>query len=306
MPLAAGLPKDERPTIVTVGTFDGVHLGHWQVLTEIGERARDRDGRSVLVTFHPHPLRVVRPEDAPRLLTTPDEKKEILAESGVDYAVFLAFTPALREYSPRRFVEEVLVDSIGMDELVIGYDHGFGRGRSGDVETLRSVAQDLDFSVDVVKAVGGGERTISSSGIRQALSQGRIEEANRWLGRPYSLRGVVVRGEGRGRALGFPTANLHVQDLEKLVPPAGIYAVHGVLRAGRFMGALHIGPRPTFPGSPPSVELFLIDFEGDIYGEGVRVDFQSYLRGVEPFGSVQDLVDQMGRDVAQVRSVLAG
>lgn len=299
-----GLPLDGRPTIVTVGTFDGVHVGHWEVLREIASRARAVGGRGVLVTFDPHPLRIVRPADAPLLLTTPDEKKEILAESGLDYAVFLRFTPALRELSPREFVEDVLLAKLGMVELVIGYDHGFGRGRSGDVDTLREIGAELGFVLDVVDAVQVGAERVSSSSIRDAVGRGRVEEARRWLGRPYALRGAVVRGEGRGRTLGFPTANLHVRSADKLVPPAGIYAVWVVLRGGRHMGALHIGPRPAFPGSPPTIEAHLLDFRGDLYGEVVRVDFVQRLRNVEPFGSVPDLVAQIERDVAQCRRIL--
>ncbi len=252
--LPPGIPRD-RGTVVTVGTFDGVHRGHWAVLQEIRRRAGATGRRSVLVTFHPHPLRIVRPEHAPPLLTTPVEKKEILAESGLDYAVFLSFTPVLSRYEPRRFVEEILVGRIGVSELVIGYDHGFGRGRSGDADTLRTIGQEMGFDVDVVPPVlapgPDGDEAISSSRIRHAVEAGDMAAAARGLGRPYSLRGLVVRGDGRGRGLGFPTANLHVASSDKLVPPPGIYAVRGVLRRGTFDGALHLGPRPTFRGSPP-------------------------------------------------------
>jgi riboflavin kinase / FMN adenylyltransferase len=294
--LPPGLPSD-RGTVLTVGTFDGVHRGHWQVLQEIRRRARATGRRSVILTFHPHPLRIVRPEHAPPLLTTPEEKKEILAESGVDYAVFLPFTLVLSRYSPRRFVEEILVGRLGVEELVIGYDHGFGRGRSGDVDTLKEIGAELGFEVDVVPPVEADGEPISSSTIRSALEAGDVERARAGLGRPYSLRGVVVRGEGRGRLLGFPTANLAFRSPGKLIPPAGIYAVWGVLRRGTFPGALHIGPRPTFRGSPPSVELHLIDFEGDLYGEEIRVDFIHYLREVRPFATVEALIGQMKEDV---------
>ena len=161
--LPRGLPDDNRGTVVTIGTFDGVHRGHWEVLAEIRRRAEASDRRSVLVTFHPHPLTIVRPELAPRMLTTPLEKKEILAESGLDYAVFLSFTPVLASYTPRRFVEEILVGRIGLRELVVGYDHHFGRGRAGDVETLRALGRELDFDVDVVGPVGDKDAPISST-----------------------------------------------------------------------------------------------------------------------------------------------
>ena len=303
--LPSGIPSDGRGTVVTVGTFDGVHLGHRAVLEEIRDRASATGRRAVLLTFHPHPLRIVRPEATPPLLTTPVEKKEILAETGLDYAVFLAFSPALSRYSPRRFVEEILVGRLRLDELVIGHDHGFGRGRAGDVTLLREIGTELGFAVDVVKPVLIEGAAVSSSLIRKAVSEGRLEAARTRLGRPYSARGVVVRGEQRGRDLGFPTANLSIDATEKLLPPSGIYAVRGVLKRGVFAGALHLGPRPTFQGSPPSIELYLLDFDGEIYGEEVRVDFIRFLRPVRAFGSVASLVRQMELDVAEVRRVLA-
>ena len=298
------IPFDSAGTVVTVGTFDGVHRGHWAVLEEIARRAKAAGRRAVLATFHPHPLRIVRPEIAPRLLTTPLEKKEILAETGLDYAVFLRFTPELSRYTPRRFVEEILVAGLNVKELVIGYDHGFGRGRSGDASTLTEIGRELGFAVDVVPPVDMEGTPISSTRIRNAVSEGEMALAREGLGRPYAFRGVVVRGDGRGSGLGFPTANLLIASSEKLLPPSGIYAVRGVLRRGTFRGALHLGPRPTFQGSPPSVELHLMGFEGDLYGEEIRVDVVQRLRDVLPFVSVESLVEQMGKDVDQARQVL--
>jgi riboflavin kinase/FMN adenylyltransferase len=241
------------------------------------------------------------------LLTTPLEKKEILAESGLEWAVFLSFTEALSHYPPRRFVEEILVGRLGVEELVIGYDHGFGRDRSGGVEALQELGRELGFTVDVVAPVRTEGAAVSSSRIRTLLEAGDVRVARACLGRPYSLHGVVVRGEGRGKGLGFPTANLAVAESDKLIPREGIYAVRGVLRSGSHAGALHLGPRPTFRGSPPSVELHLLDFDRDIYGERVRVDFVELLRPIEPFSSVEALVAQIGRDVdAARRAVEAG
>ena len=305
--LPPGLPRDGRKTVVTIGTFDGVHRGHWEVLSEIRRRAEAVGGRSVLVTFHPHPLTIVRPEWAPPMLTTPVEKKEILAESGLDYAVFLAFTPMLAAYTPRRFVEEVLVERVNVSELVVGYDHHFGKGREGNVDMLEVLGSELGFAVDVVGPVGSKGDAISSTKIRTALLAGDVETARMGLGRPYSLRGLVVRGDQRGRTLGFPTANLEVRgggEGGKLVPLPGVYAVRGTVRSGTFDGALHIGPRPTFGGSPPTIELHLLAFEQDIYGEDVRVDFVKYLREVRPFETSQALVEQMKEDVERAREAL--
>ena len=296
--LPPGLSAD-RGTLVTVGTFDGVHRGHWKVLETLRARADAAGLPAVLATFHPHPLRVVRPDQAPRLLTTPLEKKEILAESGLDYAVFLPFTDVLRGYPPERFVEEILIGRLRMRDLVIGYDHGFGKGRSGDVDTLREIGERLGFGVEVVEALQSDGEAISSSGIRAALQRGEVVEAARALGRPYSLRGPVVRGDGRGHALGFPTANIQVPDADKLLPREGVYAVTATLRTGTHQGVLHLGPRPTFRGSPPSVELHVFDFDRDIYGEEVRVDFCAWLREIHHFATVEALIDAIREDCDQ-------
>jgi riboflavin kinase / FMN adenylyltransferase len=303
--LPRALPRDGRPSVVTVGTFDGVHRGHWEVLQEIGRRARSVGGRSILVTFHPHPLRVVRPEQAPPLLTTLGEKREILAESGLEYVVFVPFTRTLQRYPARRFVEEILLGRIGMDELVIGYDHGFGRDREGGVETLREIGREFGFAVDVVEAFHLDGEPVSSSRIRRLLAAGEVAAAARLLGRPYQLSGVVVRGERKGRELGFPTANLEVSDAEKMLPREGVYAAWGWVRGARVGGLLHLGPRPTFPGFAPTVELHLLDFGGDLYGEHLRVDVVDRIRGVAPFASADALVRAMREDERAGRALLA-
>jgi riboflavin kinase/FMN adenylyltransferase len=302
--LPSALPRDGRPAIITVGTFDGVHRGHWEVLQEICRRAHATGGRSILVTFHPHPLRVVRPEHAPPLLTTLAEKREVLAESGLEYVVFLPFTRTLQDYRARRFVEEILVGRIGMNELVIGYDHGFGKDREGRVETLRQIGREMGFGVDVVEAFHAEGGPVSSSRIRRLLAEGEAAAAARLLGRPYRLEGVVVRGERKGRELGYPTANVEVSDPEKMLPKEGVYVAYGHVRGERVPGLLHLGPRPTFPGFTPTIELHLLDWTGDIYGDHVRVEVVDRIRDIRPFPSVDALVDAIRGDERDGRRIL--
>ena len=266
------------------------------MLQEIGERARRRELISVLVTFDRHPLTVVRPEAAPPVLTSPDEKKEILALSSLDYVAFLSFDRALSLYQPDEFVRLVLVERFRVKELVIGHDHGFGRDRTGDTGTLRRLGGELGFNVDVVSPVLANGESVSSTKIRDLVRLGAVEQAARALGRPYSVQSIVVHGQGRGRRLGFPTANLQAPAGGKLIPGSGIYAVKASLGSEVREGLLHLGPRPTFAGSPPSIELYLLDFEGDIYGESVRVHFLARLRDVRPFASAEELIAQMRRD----------
>ena len=300
----SGLPPHVRGTVVTVGTFDGVHLGHREILRAVRRRARARNGHAVLLTFDPHPLSVVRPEVAPPLLTLPNEKKEILAQAGLDYVAFVSFTLEFSRYSPEKFVEDIIVPRFRPAEIVIGYDHGFGRGRAGDVSVLERLGGIHGFEVSVVGGVEADGSPVSSTRVRQAVSAGDMEGAAAGLGRPYSFRGTVIRGLGRGRTLGFPTANLTPPPPDKLLPAEGIYVVRATLGSERIDGLLHLGARPTFAGSPPAIELFLIDFERDIYGERVIVDVLHRLREVRAFESGDDLAAQMRRDLADGRAYL--
>ncbi len=299
-----GIPAEPSGSVVTVGTFDGVHRGHWEVLQETRRWAEHDGRRGVLATFHPHPLRVLRPDVAPALLTTPLEKEEILAESGLDYAVFFPFTRGLADFSPERFVRDVLVERLHLRRLVIGYDHGLGKGRSGNVDTLRRIGQRIGFEVHVVPAIHMDGEAISSTRIRRALQAGDVGAAAAGLGRPYSFRGTVVRGDGRGRKLGFATANIEAPGPDKLLPREGVYVVRAYVRGELRDGVLHLGPRPVFQDAPPSIELHLFDFDQELYGEDVRVDFWERLRDIHAFTSVQALVDAIRADCDAAREWL--
>jgi riboflavin kinase/FMN adenylyltransferase len=297
-------------SVLTVGTFDGVHRGHQAVAAEVVRRARVAERRSVLVTFDPHPLEVVNPAAAPRLLTLADERATLLAALGLDQVAVLPFTPALSHLAPEAFVRQVLRAEFGMEELVLGYDHGFGRGRAGDLATMRQLGAADGFGVDVVEPVRDAGQPISSTLIRAAVAHGRLEQAARWLGRPYAVRGTVVAGAGRGRGIGVPTINLAPPDPRKLLPPDGVYAVwvtmegRGTGGGGRVGGMMNQGPRPTFGDETRTLEVHLFDFAGDLYGATVTVTWVERLRDVRTFASREALVAQLGRDRAAARASL--
>lgn len=282
--------------VVTVGSFDGVHRGHHAVVEEIAARARLAGRQSLLVTFEPHPIEVVRPAMAPRRLTTAAERLEALATTALDAVAVLRFDDALRAMSAEAFVREVLLGRFGMRELVIGEDHGLGRGRAGDVEVLRQLGSALGFGVDVVRPVldPSGE-AVSSTRIREAVAAGRLDEAAGWLGRRYAVSAGVVRGAGRGRTLGFPTANLAVPP-EKQLPPEGVYAVRVEWRGGQALGMLNQGPRPTVGSATPTLEVHLFDTTADRYGAWLRVEWVGWLRAIRRFDSLDALQGQLRED----------
>ena len=292
-------------SVVTIGTFDGVHRGHQDVLSRVVARARSSSLPALLVTFEPHPADVLKPERAPLLLSPGDEKLELLAESGLDYAAVLPFTRALAELSAKEFVEHVLVPRYGLRELVIGYDHGFGRDRAGSVEVLRRLGEALRFPVEVVPPLRlpDGE-TVSSTGVRAAVAAGALERAALALGRRYSVSGIVGRGEQRGRLLGFPTINVALASARKLLPPAGVYAVRAQSPLGSFGGMMNLGPRPTFGDHMLSVEAHLFGASGDFYGVRVRIDVVARLRDTRRFETAEALAFQLTEDAGLAQRAL--
>lgn len=289
--------------VVTVGTFDGVHRGHQRVLAEVVGRARTSGLTSVLVTFDPHPLEIVNPPAAPKLLTLSDEKRELVVAAGVERVVVLPFTREVAQQSPEEFIRGLRAEH-ALEQLVLGYDHGFGRGRSGDEASVRRLGSAEGFAVAVVDAVREDGQPISSTLIRAAVAHGDLAGAARWLGRPYGLLGRVVPGAGRGRTIGVPTMNLAPPDVRKLLPPDGVYAVWVWWRGTRYGGMMNQGARPTFAEPGRTLEVHLFEFAEDLYGETVRVEWVRRLRDVQAFPSRDALVAQLERDRQAARESL--
>jgi riboflavin kinase/FMN adenylyltransferase len=306
-------PRPDEGSAVTIGAYDGVHLGHQAVIAEVRRRAEARGLRSAVVTFDRHPASVVRPESAPRLLTDLDQKIELLGATGIDYCQVVAFDAARSQESPEDFVRSELADCLNARVVVVGEDFHFGHKRAGNVELLRRLGAELGFEVEGIELVdvsgqpAGDHARVSSTRIRHALVEGDLVGANTLLGRPYEVRGVVSHGDKRGGAeLGFPTANVSVPG-EVLLPADGIYAgwyerPDGSVHAS----AISLGRRPTFYAEAHAslLEAHLLDFSGDLYGEGAKVRFVARLRGEERFDSVDELITQIGRDCDEARRIL--
>ena len=300
---------DER-AVITIGAYDGVHLGHRAVIDQVKQRAADIGAKSVVVTFDRHPASVVRPESAPRLLTGPEQKMELLASTGIDAVVVVPFDSDQAAESPESFVDRVLVRCLKTRIIVVGEDFHFGRHRDGNVDLLRKVGVDADFDVEpvqLVKRLDGIDEPVSSTAIRRALAGGDITRANAMLGRPYEVLGEVFAGDQRGRLLGFPTANVAVPG-GMCLPADGVYAgiyerpngdVHGC--------AINLGRRPTFyeHADASLLEAHLLDVDIDLYGETARVRFEHFLRSERKFDGVDALIAQLGSDVAHARTLLA-
>lgn len=291
--------------VVTSGTFDGVHLGHQKILTRLIEIAQGHNGQSVVLTFWPHPRTVVSNDSQNlRLLSSLDEKIALLEQAGIDHLVVIPFTRSFSELTSEEFIRNILIDKIGTKKLVIGYDHRFGRNREGSFEYIRQHAGEYGFEVEEiprqdVEAVG-----VSSSKIRAALSEGNVQIANKFLGRTYSLTGTIVKGRQLGRTIGFPTANVQVDDPNKLIPSNGVYAVNVLHKDKTYGGMLNIGVRPTVDGLHQTIEVYIFDFSADIYGEHLTVYFREFLRPERKFSGLPELVEQLKRDEVQARKLL--
>jgi riboflavin kinase/FMN adenylyltransferase len=299
------LPADLGATVITVGTFDGVHCGHRDVISRLVSHARTSRRASLLVTFEPHPLEIINPTAAPGRLTTREEKLGLLAKTALEWVAIVPFTPELAQLPASEFVDAILLARFRMAELLIGHDHGFGRGREGDINLLRSLGTSRGFHVGAVSPVltANGE-PVSSTLVRRALAAGELERARALLDRAYSVQGTVVAGDARGRLLGFPTINVDVPDARKLLPPDGVYAVRVEGSRGRFDGMMNLGGRPTFGDERRRIEAHLFDADGDFYGDRVDVAFVARLRDTMRFPGPDALVAQLRLDADAARRAL--
>jgi riboflavin kinase/FMN adenylyltransferase len=294
------LPKWNYP-VLTQGTFDGVHLGHKALISKINELARQNDGESVLLTYYPHPRLVIYPEDNElKLLNTLDEKIELLEDAGIQNLIVLEFTKQLSSIGARLFIENIVHKAIGAKKMVVGYDHRFGKNREGSIDDLKTMSGQYGFDVEEISVKMMNDISISSTKIRKSLQLGEVEKANELIGRPYSISGTIVEGMKLGRELGFPTANLYVEENFKLIPKNGVYSVRVSGQCPTSIGMMSIGHNPTVDGKGHSIEIHLLDFEGDLYDKQLKVEFLSWIRDEEKFVNLQALKDQLIKDKIHV------
>ena len=288
--------------VLTLGNFDGVHLGHQAIFQKVVERATRIKGTSIAFTFEPHPLKVLAPERSPRLLNTFHGKMRLFEAACIQVVVCAHFNRSFADQNPEDFAREVLHKLLGVREVYVGYDYAFGKGREGSIESLKRMGQAYGFEVGVIEPVRVDGVVVSSSAVRDLVVNGRVEEAARLLGRHYAIEGEVVHGAHRGQSLGFPTANLKTAN--ELIPGIGVYAVIAHVGGCDIKGVASIGIRPTFDSGPVSIEVYLFDLNEDLYGKSMDVSFVKRLRGEEKFSNADALVRQIRKDVQDAQEVL--
>ena len=291
--------------VLTQGTFDGVHRGHQQVLNQVLEEAKRQNLPSMLLTFHPHPRTIVQPKDwSPQILTSIEEKAQRVLDLGIDVVLVLAFTKEISQYSPKEFIELILCDAIGTKSVVVGYDHRFGKDREGRFDTLTSLSENYHFSVKEIAAKEIDDIAISSTRIRNYLTEGNLSMANELLGYAYPLSGTVIHGAKRGRTIGFPTANIEVEDPHKLIPPNGVYAATTLIDEVKYPVVMNIGTRPTVDGQDRSIEAHIIGLDKDLYNRRIQINMQSFIRKERKFDGLDSLKIQIQEDLNEALQLL--
>jgi riboflavin kinase/FMN adenylyltransferase len=288
--------------VVTLGNFDGIHRGHQEIFRMLRQEAEANHGTALVITFFPHPLKVLHPARAPRLITNIQDRVELMECCGIDHVLCLPFNEEFAGWDAERFVREILVRKLGIKRVLVGEDFRFGKNREGGLNFLRKHGEPFGYTVRKIEPVQVDGMEISSTRIRQSIQEGLIRESNAMLGRPYNISGTVVEGDKRGRTLGYPTANLATE--AELIPPNGVYAVRVVLGEERLPGVASLGIKPTFAGQQYSIEAHIFDFDREIYGKSLRMEFVERIREEKSFPDPHALVEQINRDAQQARKIL--
>ena len=295
----------EKPTVITIGTFDGVHLGHQKIIKRVVETAHKNGLLATVFTFFPHPRMIVQHDQQLKLIHTLAEKKQFLQSLGVDLLIVQPFNEAFANLSAEAFVSELLVKHLRAQKIIIGYDHHFGKNRTANINNMRLFGEQYGFSVEEIPVQEVDEVSVSSTKIRQALNEGKVEVAEHSLGVPYSFTGKVVHGLKLGRTIGFPTANLQVEASYKLIPKDGVYVVYSLIEGRKVYGMMSIGKNPTIQGKGASIEVYFFDFNQDLYGQDLTIYFVKYLREERKFSSVSLLKKQIQDDETAARKAIA-
>jgi riboflavin kinase/FMN adenylyltransferase len=297
------IPDPGPYPVMSIGNFDGVHLGHQIIFHRVAEIAHENKGTAIVFTFEPHPLKIIAPEKAPPLLTSFRKKMELIEHCGIDQVICADFNQGFADQQPREFSENILVGKIGVKEIVVGYDYAFGRGREGTIAYLQKMGEEFHFKVHVIDPVEFDGHRVSSSHVRELLEEGDVVRARDFLGRYYSIQGPVVHGHKTGHAIGFPTANMDTSKVQ--IPGTGVYAVYVTSEKVGYSGVVNIGFNPTFNRDRLSVEVHIFDFGDTIYGEEIEITFIERIRGEIQFKSAQDLVAQIEKDIATAKTILS-
>ncbi len=288
--------------VVALGNFDGIHIGHQALIKKAVSMAGSIDGTPVLFTFYPHPLKIIKQKAAPFIIQRFKEKAKISENLGIEIVVCAKFTKEFANMNPKNFIADILVKNLGIKGVCVGHDYTFGEGGRGSIKTLREYSNVYGFELVVIPPVKIDGIIVSSTKIREFLRNGEISKANKFLGRPYSIAGVVAKGDGRGSGLGFPTANIYPKN--EIMLKNGVYAAYVFLKGKKYKAAVNVGFNPTFKGKDKHIEAFLINFDKDIYGQKIEIEFMQFVRSEQRFKRVEDLIAQIGKDVKQIETIL--
>ncbi|MBZ9729885.1 bifunctional riboflavin kinase/FAD synthetase [Salegentibacter sp. JZCK2] len=296
--------RSEKQTVVTIGTFDGVHAGHQKIIKRLVDAAMIENLESVIFTFFPHPRMVLQKESGLKLINTIEERIEILENTGIDHLVVHPFTQQFSRLTAQEFVRDILVNRLKAKKVIIGYDHRFGRNRTADINTLKKFGEEYGFDVEEITKQEVDQVAVSSTKIRNALLDGRVEQANSYLQTPFSLKGKVVKGRGLGKEFNYPTANLSIEEDYKLIPKNGVYVARSIINGKRYFGMMNIGTNPTVGGEEQSIETYFFNLDEDLYGQELRIEMLVRIRDEKKFNSIEALKIAMRQDEAFSRQYI--